>query len=305
MDLDLRKVRYFVAVADRLHFGRAAADLHITQPVLSRQIRALEQDIGLDLLVRDRRSVELTAAGREFLGDARAMLAAARAARHRMYRAAGGQARLTVGFGWGMAVTRVISAFTAQRPEVTVDVRHLAGEEQTGAVLDGTVDVAFVRMPVAERGIALTPLGSESLLAVLPAAHRLAGRPAVLSTDLLGERLVRRAPSGRAAAADRAEVVRGAASLLEAAPRTGSVEEILESVARGHGLTLLPRSAARFYTRPDIAYTAVLDLPPKEICLARSAADRSPLVAAFGRTAQSVGWAAAEPPAALPAPVPA
>lgn len=301
MDVDLRKVRYFVAVADRLHFGRAARDLHITQPVLSRQIRSLEEDIGLDLLVRDRRSVALTAAGREFLGDARSMLAMARAARHRMYRAASGETQLTVGFGWGMAVTGIISAFSARRPDVTVDVRHLVGGEQTEAVLDGTVDVAFVRMPAAERGIVFTPVGSEVLLAAFPAGHRLAGRTAVRSSDLLGERLVRRSRSGQArpGGEEGGAVVRGAASLMQAAPGAGSVEEALDLVARGHGLTLLPQSAARFYTRPDIAYATVLDLPPRDVCVARAAADRSPLVAAFTRTAQAVGWAGAGP---LPAP---
>jgi DNA-binding transcriptional LysR family regulator len=87
-DVDLRKLRYFVAVAEQLHFGRAAADLHIAQPVLSRQIRALEDELGVQLFVRDRRTTELTPAGRQLLADAGPLLASADALRRRVTRAA-------------------------------------------------------------------------------------------------------------------------------------------------------------------------------------------------------------------------
>ncbi|MFF4504907.1 LysR family transcriptional regulator [Streptomyces sp. NPDC001401] len=290
MDFDLRKVRYFVAVADLLHFGRAASALHIAQPVLSRQIRSLEQDIGLELLVRDRRSVALTAAGRQFLDDARGLLATAQAARHRMYRAAGGESHLTVGFGWGMTVTGIIDAFAVYRPEVTVDVRQLAAGSEAEALLRGAVDVAFVRMPVAEAGLALVPLGSEGLVAALPTGHRLAGAVELVGADLDGEPLLRRAGAAPA-------VVRGAASLVQAASGAGPVEEELELVARGHGLTLLPRSAAAFYTRPGIRYVPVLDVPPREICLAHPATDRSQLTRSFVRAAEATGWPGARLPA--------
>ncbi|MFE3521688.1 LysR family transcriptional regulator [Streptomyces sp. NPDC059161] len=283
MDLDLRKVRYFVAVADLLHFGRAAEELHIAQPVLSRQIRSLEQDIGLELLARNRRSVALTAAGRQFLDDARGLLSSAQAARHRMYRAAGGETHLTVGFGWGMTVAAITAEFAARRPGVTVDIRQLAARTEAEAVLRGAVEVAFVRAPVPREGIVLTPLGSEDLVAALPAGHRLAGAAALTGADLDGEPLLRRAGSAPA-------VVRGAASLVRAAWGAGPVEEELELVARGGGLTLLPQSAAAFYTRPGVRYVPLLGLPPQEICLARAAGDRSELTSAFVRVAEGVGW---------------
>ncbi|MFF3978655.1 LysR substrate-binding domain-containing protein [Streptomyces sp. NPDC055808] len=288
MDLDLRKVRYFVAVADLLHFGRAAQTLHIAQPVLSRQIRSLEQDIGLELLARNRRSVALTAAGRQFLDDARELLASAQAARHRMYRAAGGESQLTVGFGWGMTVAAITAEFAARHLEVTVDVRQLAPGTEAEAVLRGAVDVAFVRAPVPRDGIELTPLGSEDLVAVLPAGHRLAAAPALTGADLAGEPLLRRAGGVQS-------VVRGEASLMRAAWSAGPVEEELEMVARGCGITLLPQSAAAFYTRPGVRYVPLLDLAPQEICLARAATDRSDLTASFVRTAEAAGWAGARP----------
>ncbi|MFG3284111.1 LysR substrate-binding domain-containing protein [Streptomyces sp. NPDC048111] len=287
MDLDLRKVRYFVAVADLLHFGRAAETLHIAQPVLSRQIRSLEGDIGLELLARNRRSVALTAAGRQFLDDARGLLTTAEAARHRMYRAAGGESQLTVGFGWGMTVAAITAEFAARRPDVTVDVRQLAPGAEAEAVLRGAVDVAFVRAPVPRDGVDLTRLGSEDLVAVLPAGHRLAGACALTGADLEGEPLLRR--TGEAPL-----VVRGEASLLRAAGGAGPVEEELEMVARGCGLALLPQSAAVFYTRPGVRYVPLLGLAPQEICLARAAVDRSGLTASFVRTAEAVGWTGAQ-----------
>src|ERR1700710_160245 len=98
MDLDLRKLRYFVAVGNTLHFGRAADELHIAQPVLSRQIRALEKELGAPLLTRDSHGVGLTDAGRQLLADAGPLLASAQAARRRVTAAARGSQRLMVGF---------------------------------------------------------------------------------------------------------------------------------------------------------------------------------------------------------------
>src|SRR3954470_24294992 len=106
MDLDLRKLRYFVAVADKLHFGRAADELHIAQPVLSRQIRALEHDLGASLLTRDSHGVMLTDAGRQLLTDAGPLLASAQAVRHRVTVAAHGTRGLMGGFRAGLAVPR-------------------------------------------------------------------------------------------------------------------------------------------------------------------------------------------------------
>src|SRR5450755_2771327 len=169
MDLDLRKLRYFVAVADRLHFGRAADDLHIAQPVLSRQIRALEHDLGTPLFTRDSHGVELTDAGRQLLTDAGPLLASAHAVRRRVTVAARGSQRLMVGFRAGIAVAPAVRLFADRHPDVLVDVQRIEGDDQATMLLDGRIDVGYVRLPIDEAGLRVAPLYTEPRVAVLPA----------------------------------------------------------------------------------------------------------------------------------------
>ena len=132
MDVDLRKIRYFVAVAENLHFRKAADELHITQPALSRSIGALERELGTQLFLRDKRSVVLTPAGRQLLDDARPLLAAAAATRRRAQRAARGTHHLVVGFRAGIVVTPAVRAFAASDPRPPS--RSSAGVGRTGGL---------------------------------------------------------------------------------------------------------------------------------------------------------------------------
>src|SRR3954451_21813177 len=219
MDLDLRKVRYFLAVADRLHFGRAAEELHIAQPVLSRQVRALEHDLGAALFTRDRHGVELTDAGRQLVADAGPLLASAGAVRRRVAAAARGRRRLVVGFRAGIPVIPAARAFAARHPGVVVDVQRMEWDDQAAMLLDGRVDVGYVRLPIDETGLRVTPLFTEPLMVALPAGHRLAGKEAVSEADLAGEPLVWHAdPSTqptRLPHPDSGLLVRGVAEKLE------------------------------------------------------------------------------------------
>src|ERR1700710_2397839 len=161
MDLDLRKLRYFVAVAESLHFGRAADELHIAQPALSRQIRALEHDLGTPLLVRDSHGVALTDAGRQLLTDAGPLLASTHAVRHRVTVAARGSRRLMVGFRAGIAVAPAVQQFATRHPDVLVDVQRIEGDDQAPMLLDGRIDVAYIRLPIDETGLRVTPVYTE------------------------------------------------------------------------------------------------------------------------------------------------
>jgi DNA-binding transcriptional LysR family regulator len=285
MDLDLRKLRYFVAVADRLHFGRAADDLHIAQPVLSRQIRALEHDLGADLLTRDSHGVTLTDAGEQLLADAGPLLASADAARRRVTLAARGGRRLMVGFRAGVAVAPAIRQFADQHPDVVVDVQRIEGDDQATKLLDGRIDIGYVRLPIDETGLRVIPIYTEPRVAVLPTGHRLAGKEQITEADLAGEPLLWDSDAStqptRRAHPNAGYLVRG-------------VDETLEHVASGRGISFLARSATVFYSHPNISYVPVSDVAPDQVCLAVAASRTSPVVDDFVAAAQAAAAITAE-----------
>ena len=192
MDVDLRKLRYFVAVAEQLHFGRAAEQLHITQPVLSRQIRALEQELRAQLFARNKRSTELTAAAASCwrTPGLPALLATAQALCLRVQQAAHGTSTFTVGFMPGITVSGAVRTFSARHPELSVHVVRTSWDDQVQGVHDGLLDVSFVRLPVDRRGLELRPVFREPRVAVLPTDHRLAGKQSIGIVDLATERLL-------------------------------------------------------------------------------------------------------------------
>ncbi|MCP9994941.1 LysR family transcriptional regulator [Streptomyces werraensis] len=189
-DLDLRRLRSFVAVAERLHFGQAAAALHVTQPALSRQIQQLEHDLGVSLFRRSSREVALTPAGEQFLQDSRELLAAARAAQNRARRIAAGEGVLKVGFMLSSDITAPLHAFSAREPEVRIELVRLRWWSQSADLLDGTADVGFVRLPVDADRLRVLPLYQEGLCAVLPVRHPLAGEDTVGLRALADEPLL-------------------------------------------------------------------------------------------------------------------
>ncbi|MFC5663891.1 LysR family transcriptional regulator [Kitasatospora misakiensis] len=245
MDLDLRKLRYFVAVAEHRHFGRAAEALFIAQPVLSRQIRAFEQELGCPLFTRTTRSVELTPAGRQLYEEARGITATVAGAVRRVREAGRPGQRLVVGFSAGLHVAEAIRAFTASHPEVTVDVLPLPWPERDAPLREGRAHVGFLRHPFDDTGLHTVPVGHETKVACLPASHPLAGRRALVMADLDGEPVL----DGRKR-------------------RTASLDEKFELIASGQGVALLPLSISRLYARPDLVYLPVTDFPPVGTCLA-------------------------------------
>lgn len=278
MDVDLRKLRYFVAVAESLHFGRAAEALHIAQPVLSRQIRALEAELGATLFERGARPTELTPAGRQLLADARPLLANAEALRRRVVRAARGRRVFTVGFVPGLIVAPAVRAFAARHPDLTVDVVRTGWDDQAELLRDGHVDIGYVRLPFDQRGLRVLPLFEEPRMVVLPAGHRLAGKESVDVADLADEHLLQD-PDAVPEWRDIATELRSGA--VREVPVMRSVEEKLEHVAVGRGVMIAPLSAATFYTRPDVVRVPVRDLGPSRVCLAWDASRRGRLLPEF------------------------
>jgi DNA-binding transcriptional LysR family regulator len=293
VDVDLRKLRYFVAVAEHLHFGRAAEALHIAQPVLSRQIKVLEDDLKAPLFVRDKRATELTPAGAQLLAEARPLLANAAALRRRVTRVARGPATFVVGFMPGLIVTAPIRALVSRHPELTVEVIRTTWTDQTDVIHDGRADVSFVRLPIDQQGLTIQQLHTEARVAALPADHRLAGKGTISIADLADEHLLQdpnAVPEWRDVATELRTRTR------RPAPFFHSVEEKLEHVAAGHGVCVLPLSVAMFYSRVDITHVAITDIAPNQICLAWDSTRRSRVIHEFAAIAAEHGTAIVPPP---------
>ncbi|MER7011616.1 LysR family transcriptional regulator [Saccharopolyspora sp. NPDC000359] len=198
--MELRHLAGFVAVAEELHFGRAAARLHMSQPPLSQQIRALEKDLGVALFERNTRSVQLTAAGRTFLGPARDALAAAAVAR-RAARAAGrGEVgAVSLGFaGASSAVTLPVltRAVAAELPGVEMALRGpWYSGETTGRIAEGSLDLGFATVS-STRGLASRLVRRDRLMVALADVHPLADRSEIALAELAEERFVA-FPAGR------------------------------------------------------------------------------------------------------------
>jgi DNA-binding transcriptional LysR family regulator len=177
--VEVRQARYFLAVAEELHFGRAARRLRMSQPPLSQAIKRLEREIGCQLLHRTRRSVSLTPAGAELLGQCRALIrqseGATIATRHA---ATGGAGRLTVGavasaFGWPLP--DAVEGFHAVMPGVDIRIREIDSHQAASALLGRTLDLAIVRQTAPVPGTAATALFTDHFVAALPTDHRAAG----------------------------------------------------------------------------------------------------------------------------------
>ena len=280
MDLDLRKVRYFVVLAEELNYRRAAERLHVAQPVLTRQIRSLERDLTAQLFERGRAGTSLTDAGRQLLTDAQGLLADAQATRRRVARLGGTIRTFAIGFMPGLTVTEPARAFAASHPEVTVDVLRTDWTDQVRVLHDGRVDIGYVRMPIDLTALSSWLLFTEPQVAVVPVAHRLAGRDRVSVHELVGERLLQHPNAVPEWAALHS-------TPLVVARQARSVEEKLEWVAAGEGFSVVPQSVAMYYQRPDITWMVLTDVAPNEVRLAWLTAQHGRLIEDYLEAARS------------------
>lgn len=264
--IELRHLRYFIAVAEAGHVTRAAAQLGIQQPPLSQQIQALEQMVGAQLLHRLPRGVELTAAGRAFLTEARAVLAQVDHAVEAAQRAARGeQGELAVGFTSSAAfhpfIPAVVRAFRQQSPDVDLVLEESSTGELIGALHTGHLDVAFIRVPSGNTaGLTIEALLNEPMLAALPAQHRLmrgGRRKTIALADLADETFILyRRPTGPGLYDAIIAACRAAGfspHIGQEAPRMLST---LSLVAAGLGISIVPESLRRLNTE-GIAYLSL------------------------------------------------
>lgn len=249
--VELRHLRYFLAVADDLNFTRAAMKLRVAQPALSRQIRQLEEELGVALFERNRRAVHLTAAGQAFLSEARSVLAQSERAIHVAQSTADPHSgSLNVGYVWGLFHTRVpavVEQFRRRFPQVAVHLFDYTATEQAAALADGRLDLGFIGFEeeAETAGLERRRIGRCAFVVALPTAHRSARRRRVELASLSNEMFF--AISG--------STYPGAARLVAEACRVaGFRPRIVQAADRGHtllglvagqcGVALVPESLA-------------------------------------------------------------
>ncbi|MET7767570.1 LysR family transcriptional regulator [Nocardia sp. NPDC005366] len=252
--IDVTRVRWFAAVAQELHFARAAKSLNISRQKLSRTVLDLEEELGTKLFVPGAQPTELTEDGRAFLAAAPALIAAAEVS--------GGQqdsdARpgLRVGFVPGVTVSKWTRVWGERFPDIALEVVALTAADQLDALREDRVDMCFVRLPIDREGLNAIPLYREVPVVVVPKDHPISVFTEVSVADLADERM----QEGHAI--DDAAVT-------------------LEMVAAGVGHAVVPHSIARLHARRDLVYRTVTDAPDTEIALAWPAARTTDLVEEF------------------------
>jgi DNA-binding transcriptional LysR family regulator len=283
MPVEIRQLRYFVALAEELNFTRAAQRLHVVQQSLSMAIAQLEAMLGVRLFERSTRAVSLTAAGEAWLPYAREALRAADGADAAARALAAGRAgRLRVGLAATAAIEltpRLLRAFSQRRPDVELAAEHADFEDPSGGLRDGRADVALVRPPFTSDGLELTEIAAEPRLVALAADDALAARPHVRLAEIEDRPWLDIRSDPVWCAFWRASAQRAAPPRI--GPRGGSLEDILEAARSGRAVGLVPASVARAHAWPGLAFVEVSDIPPSTIAVARRAADASPLVGEF------------------------
>lgn len=249
----LSRLSCFIAVAEDLHFGRAAERLHMTQPPLSRQIQQLESELGVHLIDRTTRSVTLTPAGVAFLPDARRILQLAEGAALNVKRVpAGDLGTVVIGFTAASAhpvLPRLFDAARQQMPDVKLDLREMVTAAQIEALMTGELDLGMARPPLKRPGLVSRPLLHEQLIAALPAAHPLVEvRRQLTLNDLDGQDMVMYSP---VQARYFNELLISTFTIAGATPRyvqyVTQVHTMLVLVRSGIGIALVPASTATLH----------------------------------------------------------
>ena len=290
MDVELRHLRYFLAVAEEASFTAAARRVHVAQQVLSAQVRQLEAALGVELLERSARGVMLTPAGAVFLEGARETLQTLQRTANAS-RNVGNVIAGTLNVGLSVAAagdepTRLLAEFERACPQIDVRLRTYELTTPSAGLLDHSTDVAFVRRPVASDAVSTRVLATEPRVFVMSAGHPLSGHEKLDLAEVIGLPWIAAEHSndGCEPAAWRDSWLidprpSGERPVIGAVART--IDEWREYAAAGRGISLCPASAETHYARPDLAFVPSAGTPPTELCLAWRANDTNPIVAQF------------------------
>ncbi|MES3024106.1 MAG: LysR family transcriptional regulator [Pseudomonadota bacterium] len=287
--MELRHLRYFIAVAEELHFTRAAERLHIGQPPLSHAIQQLEANVGALLFERTKRWVRLTEAGKLFLADARRILALSEQAAETARRAQRGEAgELRIGFTFSTPLTplfaSVINHYRERYPDVALTLHELPTLPQLGRLERRELDLGFIRPPevALPASLSTTALREDPLLLVLPSAHPLAARARVAIRELAGAPFVMYPQStGTGINPQILRLCRAAGFVPQVAQEAGEASTIIGLVAAGCGVSILPASFERIRME-GVCYRPLSDAGARtSLLLARRSGEHAPLVDAF------------------------
>lgn len=283
--MEIRQLRYFLAVAEELSFGRAAERLLISQPPLSRQIRQLEQELGLELFHRTKRKVELTTAGTAFLPEVRQVLTQAETAIQVAQRASRGEVgRLVVGFEASSTYDVIPASLKQYResfPDVDLEVYGMTTEEQFDALLKKRIDVGFMVSPVKNEKVNIETILEEPLTVALPEQHPLTTQDQVQIQDLEHEPFITFQRNRGCGLYDLTIVACQQANFSPIiVQEADEMQVILGFVAAGMGVALLSASVQQFQ-RPQVVYRQLSNAPQVDLSLASHCDNSSAVLQAF------------------------
>ncbi|QBX83078.1 DNA-binding transcriptional regulator HcaR [Citrobacter tructae] len=288
--MELRHLRYFVAVAQALNFTRAAEKLHTSQPSLSSQIRDLEACVGVTLLVRDKRTVALTAAGECFLQDALAILEQAENAKIRARKAVQEDSHFSIGFVPSAEVNllpKVLPLFRLKQPDTHIELVSLITTAQEEKILRGELDVGLMRHPVYSPELDYLELIHEPLVVVLPVNHPLASEKTISAQQLHGVNFVSTDPAYSGALA---KIVKTWFQQQESQPNIVQVATnilvTMNLVGMGLGVTLIPGYMNNFNTGQVVFRPITGDAPTIALLMAWKRGEMKPALTDFITTVQ-------------------
>ncbi len=284
--MELRHLRYFATVAEELNFGRAALRLNITQPPLSQQIKALEQELGVELFARTNRKVELTNAGRVFLGEARAILHRSDRAvlmSQRAHRGEAGQLSIATGeVAMYSVLPRILSAFHKMYPAVSITIRKSLTGGSVKALKQDEIDCAFVLPPIREEGIVHEVIMEEAMVCVLPARHRLAQAASVSIREIADEpMIVISRQLGGGLWQKIASAFYDAGTLPKVTHEVAGTELALMLVRCRFGIAIMPASVAKAEHIGSVAKPLRTRISKLQLAIAWAEANPSPILGNF------------------------
>ena len=282
--MELRHLRYFRAVAEELHFGRAAERLHIAQPPLSQQIRQLENELGFPLLIRTTRTVELTPAGQAYLERTVAILDAVdHAGTHARRIAEGTQGRLAIGCVGSATYSllpRFVRALREELPDVDVSVRgEMLAPAQIAALLAGDIDLALLRPPITAPEVTVTPVRRDRLLVALPDSHTRAHQQHVALADLHDDDFISHAGQGRSVMHTQLATLCAAAGFVpQIRHEVQETSTLVTLVAAGLGVAVVPEPTAALGIAGVRYLPMTPDADPVDLAAARLVTADAPIV---------------------------